>query len=450
MGPMSGVPGLSRLTRLADLYRMVSDSDLFDAKWYRTQGGSAKFFPNPVIHYALVGWKKNLNPSPRFDTQFYWDSYRDVRQLGANPLVHFLLHGQKEGRLATTTGKAVRLAHISALHPLPLFEAPSANRQRLTVVIDDTTPQVTGLGFTPVMALAAAVAHSRDWMLRVIIRSTTITRQQVADSIPNGHPTPTVDVVMRTPGPTADVECVAGEYFWATSAASYLSLKDFVPRTHLHWVISAHESLRHPVGDLRIATEALMADDRVRSIVLDESLEKAVNVAGPRVTISSLPPLALVRPSPTTPPTIGVVVDEDSADNLFGATLKLIEEALATQVITPHAHQIALIGSIERPITLTGSVVPSLHRPTSPSQWAEALRSCSVVVSLGAGSEPGYLAHQAASAGIATVVSDVTTPADHTLLDQLKAALSGKPKKTPRQGWAEVVSSLDGLWGGAG
>ena len=447
---MSGVPGLTRLTRLADLYRMVSTSDLFDAAWYRTQSMGARLFPDPVIHYALVGWKKDLNPSPRFDTRFYWDSYRDVRQLGANPLVHFLLHGQKEGRLATTTGKAVRLAHLSALHPLPLFEAPSANRQRLSVVIDDTTPQVTGLGFTPVMALAAAVAHSHNWMLRVIIRSTTITRQHVADSIPPGHPTPTVDVVMRTPGPTADVECVTGEYFWATSAASYLSLKDFVPPTHLHWVISAHESLRHPVGDLRMATEALVADDRVRSIVVDGSLEGALGLAGPHVTIASLPPLASLTPSPTTPPTIGVVVDETSADNLFGASLKLIEEALATSVITPQSHQIALIGSIERPVTLTGSVVPTRHQPTTPGEWVQALQSCSVLVSLGAGSEPGYLAHQAASVGVSTLVSDVTTPADRSLLDRLKDAATKKPKKTPQPTWADVVGSLDGLWGGAG
>jgi hypothetical protein len=429
---------------------MVKTCDWFDSRWYRGQSAGARVFPDPVIHYALFGWKKNLNPSPRFDTEFYWNSYRDVRQLGANPLVHFLLHGHEEGRLATTTGKAVRLAHTPEHTPLPLFIAPSANQQRLTVIVDDNTPRVTGLGYLPVMALAAAVTYRRGWMLRVVIRSTRITRADIQAAIPTSAPTPHIDVVLREPGPTADVETVSGEYFWATSQTSYWSVKDFVPSSHLHWVISANETLRHPVGDLRLLTTTLVNDPAVRSVVLDASLTSSLGLAGPHTVIDALPAFLPITPTPTTPPTIGVVVDEGSPDNLFGASLKLIEEALATSVITPSSHRVALLGSITRPVTLTGSVVPDLHQPTTPAQWAEAVSSCSVLVSLGAGSEPSYLAHQAGAAGITTVTTDSGTAISDGIVDSLATALSGKAQKVPRPSVEAVVSSLDGLWGGEG
>jgi hypothetical protein len=434
---------------MADLYRMVRDSGLFDPAWYRRHRATTALFPNAILHYALLGWKAGLNPSPRFDTQFYWNSYRDVRALGANPLIHYLLHGKKEGRLATTTGKAVRTAHLPQAAPLPLFEAPSANRQRLSVVIDDNTPHTTGLGLTPVVALATAVAHRHGWMLRIVLRSDSITRSDIAQATPPGSPTPHTDVVVRSPGPCADVECVSGEIWWATSQTAYRSLADYVPTESLWWVISANERDRHPAGDVRLMTTRLLASRDVRTLVLDASLAAAMNPAGPTTVIDSLPALQRLTPAPTTPPTIGVIVDESSADNLFASSLGLIEEALAKGVIDPAQWGITLIGSVSRPVTLTGSVVPTLITPHSVADWVEALTPCSVVVSIGAGTEPGYLARVAAASGIATVVTDSAHLIGDDLLDQFATALQAPPPMVgaTHPSLADTAAPLDSLWG---
>jgi len=447
MERMTGLPGISRLTRMAELYRLVRDSELFDASWYRKQSSGARLFPNPVVHYALVGWKHRLNPSPRFDTAFYWDSYRDVRQLGANPLVHFLLHGQKEGRLATTTGKAVRAAHIPHLTPLPLFTAPSANMARLSVVIDHHTPQVMGLGLQPVVGLATAVAQRHGWMLRVILRSDHITRADISRATPALASLPNVDVVIRSPGPTADVECVDGEIWWATSSTSRASLREFVAPEDLWWVVTANEGARHPAGDLRLLADSQISDKTVRTIVFGKPLHKTLSPAGPS-TIIDIPQLIDIPRAPTSPPTIGVIADEGSPENLFTHSLKLIEEALATSAVDPETWQIALLGSLTRPVTLTGSVVPRLSHPDSPAKWATEVGSCSLLVSLGAGTEPAYLAHQAQSAGVPTVVSDCAEPVGDHLLEALRNAVSAKkaPTKTSLPTLADVAAGLDGLW----
>ena len=432
---------------MAELYRLVRDSALFDAAWYRKQSAGAKLFPNPVVHYALLGWKQRLNPSPRFDTAFYWDSYRDVRQLGANPLVHFLLHGHKEGRLANTTGKAVRAAHIPHDTPLPLFTAPSANMTRLSVVIDDHTPRVMGLGLRPVVALATEVAARHGWMLRFILRSNDITRADITDATPMVPHPPHVDVVVRSPGPTADVECVDGEVWWATSATSRASLRDFVAPDELWWVVVAHEPDRHPAGELRLLATSQLANPHVKTIVFGAELHQALSPAG-HSTVIDIPHLLDVSPTPTTPPTIGVVADEESLENLFTHSLKLIEEALATSAIDDTTWQVALLGSITRPVTLTASVVPRLAQPQTAASWAREVGSCSVLVTLGAGTEPSYLAQHAQAAGIHTVVSDCATPAGDHLGEALKKAVSAKkaPPKTPRPTLSDVAASLDGLW----
>jgi hypothetical protein len=444
---MSALPGISRLNRFVDLYRLVKNSGYFDARWYRTHSSGTRLSPNPIIHYALFGWRAGLNPSPRFDTRYYWDSYRDVRELNANPLIHYLLHGQKEGRLATTSGKEVRHSTIAEQAPLPLFEAPSTHRQRLSVVIDDYTPKVAGLGLTPQVALAHAVAHRHGFLLRFILRSDNLTRHDLANATPEGMPAADVDVVVRSPGSTADVECVEGEIWWATSAPSLWSLRDFVPTDTLWWLITANETSRTPAGELRLITEAALADPEVSKIVVGRGLVDSLTLSGSPTVIAQTP--VWHRPADTaTPHTLAVVLDDTQGDILIGPTLKLIEEGLAHSAIDPSTWTIRLLGHLTRPITLTGSVHPELASPASASEWAREVSSASVVVALGAGSEPGYLAELALSRGARVVVTDSDNPYRDTLLAELHDAIqSGKKKSVSTLSGADAAASLDSVWG---
>ncbi|WP_270664708.1 MULTISPECIES: class I SAM-dependent methyltransferase [unclassified Aeromonas] len=77
----------------------IAESGYFDEQWYRQQYPDAAKAESVIEHYLNVGAKVGYNPSPRFDTNWYLNMYPDVATGDVNPLLHFILHGQHEGRL---------------------------------------------------------------------------------------------------------------------------------------------------------------------------------------------------------------------------------------------------------------------------------------------------------------------------------------------------------------
>lgn len=80
-------------------YILISESELFDNKWYlATYDDVAKSGIDPILHYLRYGAAEGRIASPYFDSVRYLADHADVRRSGLNPLVHFLLYGSKEGR----------------------------------------------------------------------------------------------------------------------------------------------------------------------------------------------------------------------------------------------------------------------------------------------------------------------------------------------------------------
>ena len=52
----------------------------------------------PLLHYATLGSRKGLSPSPYFDLSWYLSRYGDVAAAGVEPLAHYVRHGWREGR----------------------------------------------------------------------------------------------------------------------------------------------------------------------------------------------------------------------------------------------------------------------------------------------------------------------------------------------------------------
>ncbi|NEX75355.1 class I SAM-dependent methyltransferase [Aeromonas rivipollensis] len=77
----------------------IAESGYFDEQWYRQQYPDATKAESVIEHYLNIGAKVGYNPSPRFDTNWYLNMYPDVATGDVNPLLHFILHGQHEGRL---------------------------------------------------------------------------------------------------------------------------------------------------------------------------------------------------------------------------------------------------------------------------------------------------------------------------------------------------------------
>ena len=87
------------LRRLATDYRIVAGSPLFDAQWYLTSNPDvAEAKSDPVLHYLLHGYREGRSPGPHFSGAEYQRANPDVLGSGANPLIHYILYGRKEAR----------------------------------------------------------------------------------------------------------------------------------------------------------------------------------------------------------------------------------------------------------------------------------------------------------------------------------------------------------------
>jgi O-antigen biosynthesis protein len=70
-----------------------------DVSFYQKQVPSIDFSIVPAaLHYASVGWRAGLDPSPDFSTTGYLAAHPDVASAGMNPLLHYIYIGHTEDR----------------------------------------------------------------------------------------------------------------------------------------------------------------------------------------------------------------------------------------------------------------------------------------------------------------------------------------------------------------
>jgi GT2 family glycosyltransferase/SAM-dependent methyltransferase len=81
-------------------YRTLSPHPLFDPEYYlRLHTDVEESGMSPLVHYVLHGWREGRDPHPLFTNDWYLAQNPDVAGSGAiNPLDHYLLHGWREGR----------------------------------------------------------------------------------------------------------------------------------------------------------------------------------------------------------------------------------------------------------------------------------------------------------------------------------------------------------------
>ena len=79
---------------------------LFTNDWYLAQNPdvAAHGAMSPLDHYLLHGWREGRRPNPLFDPRPYLDRYPDVEAADFEPLTHFILYGEGEGRELTIDG----------------------------------------------------------------------------------------------------------------------------------------------------------------------------------------------------------------------------------------------------------------------------------------------------------------------------------------------------------
>lgn len=78
-------------------YERIRDADI-DWETYFELNGIDDRLDEPLVHY-VKHWRAELPLVPEFfDTRAYLDLYPDVRSSQTNPLLHYIVHGSKEGR----------------------------------------------------------------------------------------------------------------------------------------------------------------------------------------------------------------------------------------------------------------------------------------------------------------------------------------------------------------
>lgn len=93
-------------------YEIIKNSGLFDETYYKINYHiDCKEF-DPLTHYLTVGYKRNYNPSLKFDTEDYFKYNPDVEEQDLNPLEHYLKWGKSENRIMHPVKKGINLPKI--------------------------------------------------------------------------------------------------------------------------------------------------------------------------------------------------------------------------------------------------------------------------------------------------------------------------------------------------
>lgn len=90
-------------------YKAIKKTTLFDLAYYLDEYGDIKDSDmDPLIHYIFHGYKEGRIPSAEFNGNYYLKEYKDVAESGLNPLIHYTLFGKRELRVCNNKNRLRR------------------------------------------------------------------------------------------------------------------------------------------------------------------------------------------------------------------------------------------------------------------------------------------------------------------------------------------------------
>ncbi len=79
--------------------KLVWESELFDADYYKAISKVKLTGIALAVHYLYIGWKDGLEPSEMFSGNAYLACYQDIAETHQCPLLHYEKYGKYEGRM---------------------------------------------------------------------------------------------------------------------------------------------------------------------------------------------------------------------------------------------------------------------------------------------------------------------------------------------------------------
>ncbi len=125
--------------------------DFFDVKFYlRAYPDVADSGFDPIVHYLLHGWKEGRDPTVDFSTQGYLVNNLDVAEAGVNPFWHFIVAGREEGRVSTVLPDFRQSADLAAADERVAYEVASIRDSFDSSYYLAKNPDVAETGVDPV------------------------------------------------------------------------------------------------------------------------------------------------------------------------------------------------------------------------------------------------------------------------------------------------------------
>jgi O-antigen biosynthesis protein len=96
--------------------RTIRGAGVFDPAWYRSRYADIADFGDGscLVHYCVHGWRERRQPCVWFEASAYLAANPHLDAARINPLLHFVLHGRREGRWLPPAGSAAGEANADA------------------------------------------------------------------------------------------------------------------------------------------------------------------------------------------------------------------------------------------------------------------------------------------------------------------------------------------------
>lgn len=164
---------LSQMLEAADTIRR---SIYFDDQWYRTTYRDVKDSGvDPALHYVKRGCAEGRDPGPWFSTRQYLNNNPDVAASGVNALYHYLKYGEREGRrflrMETATPRRAnrRNATFSLLYISGEPDTPG-NQYRVLRYIDAALANGADAAWMPLSDLPSRMDEVRNYDALILWR----------------------------------------------------------------------------------------------------------------------------------------------------------------------------------------------------------------------------------------------------------------------------------------
>lgn len=386
------------------IYQAVAGSDFFNKSWYRKNNmGPLEKVSDPVWHYITSGWKKGLNPSPLFDTNYYLSRHADVASLGINPLFHFVEYGYEERRAPIWPSRQFLDSLSPSSSALRMFLERS-DGQRVTLHIDENSARHPIQGFAPLIETLGIVAKELHIPFRVLSSSPStglITKSGPVDEWLEVNKTSEKD----------EIPYVKGELWIATSWSSVASVESVLGSLKLVYLMCRDEASEAAPGILRVRAEEVREAFRDKILAFDQETcaslrtQQLVDLPPEHFLVEEIEAETVPSAEAKTTKTISVFGSPHVPSTLFHRLIEVLESALGRGVLSSPEWSIRLYGEKTPSINIINSKVIE-GEELSPKRYIDVLKNSDIVVALSSGSVTAPIILDALSLGVVAVTND--------------------------------------------